>query len=187
MPIDFELLVLHKHVGESHTPSEWDELSECDRIEVLQVSPNQFRTKPNKTLSAESTASNLYAPGNIRTQICSFGSLFNFSIEADVDEVIFTATLDIFNHAEDEAMPKVAYRAGPGGGQGVVLELEPLQGLVDLTWGMWRSALMDITNYYAREGKVPIDFYINYLVGLRAISIGSGSLVHDLWGEGDED
>ena len=154
---------------------------------MLQVSPDQFRTPPNKTLSAESTASDLYAPGDIRTQICSFGSLFNFSIEADVDEVIFTATLDILNHTEDETMPTVVYRAGPGGGQGVVLKLEPLPGVRNLTWGMWRSALLDITNYYGREGKVPIDFFIHYLIDLRGILIGYGSLVHDLWGEVDED
>ena len=154
---------------------------------MLQVSSHQFRTKPNKTLSAYSTASGLYALGNIRTQICSFGSLFNFSSDADVDEVIFAATLDILHHIEDESVPRVAYHAGPGGGQGVVLKLEPIDGAVNLTWGMWRSALMDIMDYYAREGKVPIDFYINYLIELRAILIGGGSLVHDLWYEGDED
>ena len=103
-----------------------------------------------------------------------------------MDEVIAAATLDTLHHDENESMPKVAYHAGPGGGQGVILTLEPLRGTVDLTWGMWLSVLVDITKYYRREGKMPIDFYVTYITESRALLIAGGSLVHDLWGEGDE-
>ena len=187
MPFDFGPLVLHKHVGESDPPSEYNELSEHDKLEVLQISPHQFRIKPNKTLSANSTASGLYAPGQVRTEICNFGSLFPFSSEADVNEVIAAATLDILRHQDGESMPKVAYRAGPSGGRGVLLRLEPLhQRAVDMTWGMWRSALDDIMGYFDIEGKVPIDFFITYSMVPSALLIGGGSLLHDLRGEGDE-
>lgn len=189
MPFDFGLLVLHKQVGESHTTSERDELSKHDKIEVLQVSPYQFRIKPNKNLSAVSTASDLYEPGEIRTEICNFGS-FSFGT-SDVDKAINAAILDISHHVGNESMPRVAYYVGQGGGLGVVLKLEPIQGAVSLTWGMWRSALMDITNYYEREGKVPIEFNILYItestaLEVRALLIGGGSLMHDFWGDEDE-
>ena len=187
MPFDFGTLVLDKHVREFHTSSEHNELSEHDKLEVLQISLHQFRTKPNEILSANSTASGLYAPGQVRTKIWNFGSLFQFSNVADVNEVIAAATLDILRHGDGETMSELAYRAGPGGGRGVLLRLEPLhQEAVNMTWGMWRSALGDITGYYDKVGKVPIDFSITYSIGLRDLLIGDGSLVHDLCGGGDE-
>ncbi len=135
------------------------------------------------SLSFTSTLANR----QVRIEICNFGGLFQFSSEADVDEVIAAALLDIFHHGEDEMMSKVAYRAGPGGGKGVLLKLEPLhQGAVDMTWGMWRSALADIMGYYDREGKVPIDFSVTFVTGSSALLIGGGSLVHDLWREGEK-
>ena len=166
---------------------EHNERSEHNNIKVLQTSPHQFRAKPNKTLSANFTASGVYAPEQIRTEICNFGSLFQFSSEEDVDEVIAAANIDTLHHAENETMPKVAYHAGPGGGQGVILKLEPLPETVSLTWGMWHSVLAEITKYYDREGKMPIDFLITYIIESGALLIGAGSLVHDLWGKGDED
>ena len=84
-------------------------------------------------------------------------------------------------------MRKVAYHAGPGGGQGVILKLDPLPGRVGLTWGMWLTVLAEISKYYDREGKMPIDFFIHNVIESRALLIAGGSLVHDLWGEGDED
>ncbi len=154
---------------------------------MLQISPHQFRIKPNQNLSANSTASGLYAPGQVRTEIFNFGSLFHFSSEADVNAVIAAATLEILRHGDGELMSKVAYQSGPGGGRGVILKLEPVhQRAANMTWEMWDSALMDITGYYDREGKVPIDFYVLFSEGPTSVTIGWGCLVHDLWREGDE-
>ena len=187
MPFDFGPLVLHKHLCESHTPSEQNELSRDEEIEVLQISLHQFKTKSDKPLSANFTASGLYRRGQVQTEICDFGGLIHFDTEADVNKVIAAATLDIIHHSDGEMMSKVAYRAGPSGGKGVLLKLEPFhQQAANMTWGMWRSALADITGYYDREGLKPIDFYVTLLTGQTMLMIGAGSLVHDLWHEGDK-
>lgn len=188
MPFNFEPPVLHKHVHEFHTPSEQNELSQHEEIEVLQISPHQLKTKSNKPLSVDFTASDSYGDREVQTEICDFGGLFHFDTEADVDEVIAAATLDILHHSDGEMMSKLAYHAGPGGGGGVVLKLEPFhQRAADMTWGMWRSALVEITKYYDKEGTTPIDFYVTLLTGQTKLLIGGGSLVHDLWHEGDQD
>ena len=154
---------------------------------MLQISPHQFKTKSNKPLSANFTASGLYERGRIQTEIRDFGGLFHFETEADVNEVIAAATLDILRHGDGDMMSKVAYHAGPGGGAGVVLKLEPFhQRAAGMTWGMWRSALVDIEEYYDREGLTPIDFYVTLLTGQTTLMIGGGSLVHNLWHEGDK-
>ena len=184
MPFNFGPPVLYKHVCESHTPSEQNELSEHERIEVLQTSPHQFKTKSNKPLSANLTASGLYGGGQVQTEICEFGGLFPFDTEADVNEVIAAAALEIIRHGDGEMMPKVAYHAG---GNGVVLKLEPVQQrTADMTWGMWRSALKAITEYYRSKGMTPIDFFVTLLTGETKLLIGGGSLVYDLWQEGDK-
>ena len=155
---------------------------------MLQISPHQFKTKSNKTLSVNFTASGLYGGGQVHTEICDFGGLFHFDTKADVDEVIAAATLDILHHSDGEMMSKLAYHGGPGGGAGVVLKLEPFhKQAADMTWGMWRSALGDITKYYDKEGLTPIDFYMTLLTGETKLLIGGGSLVHDLWQEGDKE
>ena len=155
---------------------------------MLQISSHQFKSKSNKPLSANFTAAGLYGGEQVQTEICDFGGLFHFDTEADVDEVIAAATLDILHHSDGEMMSKLAYHAGPSGGEGVVLKLEPFhQRAADMTWGMWRSALVDITKYYDKEGFTPIDFYVTLLTGKTKLLIGDRSLVHDLCQEGDKD
>ena len=187
MPFKFGPLVLHKLVCESHTPSEPNELSEDEGIEVLQISPHQFKTKSNKPLSANFTASGPYGGGQIQVEIYNFGGLFHFDRKADVDAVIAAAMVDILHHIDGEIMPEVAYHAGPGGGRDVVLKLEPFhQRTADITWGMWRSVLVEITKYFDKEGPTPIDFNVRFVTEQTTSLIGSGNLVHDLWREGDK-
>ena len=188
LPFRFGPFVLHKHILESHSPTEHNELNKHERFEVLQISPHQFRSKPNKIISANSTASGLYAPGQVRTEFCDVAVLIPFRNEADVDAVIAAATLDNLRHRGDESMSKVAYHSGPGGGRDVILNFEPVhQQAAHMTWGMWHSALGDITAYYDREGKIPIKFYVLLSELSKSVTIGRGLLIQDIPHEGDED
>lgn len=183
------VFVAHSLALPASCPLISDSLSFTSKLANLTLPVNVTSLVNTTKLSAVSTASDLYEPGEIRTEICNFGS-FSFGT-SDVDKAINAAILDISHHVGNESMPRVAYYVGQGGGLGVVLKLEPIQGAVSLTWGMWRSALMDITNYYEREGKVPIEFNILYItestaLEVRALLIGGGSLMHDFWGDEDE-
>lgn len=154
---------------------------------MLQISPHQFKTKSDKPLSANFTASGPYGAGQVQTEIYNFGGLFHFDSKADVEAAIAAATLDVLCHSDGEVMPEVAYHAGPGGGKGVVLKLEPIhRRTADMTWGMWGSVLMEITKYFDREGLTPIDFSVRLVTEQTRLLIGDGSFVHDLWQEGDK-